>query len=102
MKILGVYPVEAPAPCHLFEIEFDVTAVEYDWGDVTQETPGEPSSNWQVPWDERRLDDNGKRWIFFFHYLDFTRPLLTSEGAIPLPRPGELPKHLQDIKYEEP
>jgi len=102
LKILGVHPIKAPEPCHLIEVVLDAPTSDYDWEKVTQETPGQPQSNWQVPWDERPLDDGGRRWAFFFHYLDCTRPLLTPDGSMPLPKPTRLPEHLKDIEYKEP
>ena len=99
--IRGVHPVESPEPCHLIEVElFD--RAEVDWGAITQEVPGEPQANWQVPWDERPLDCEERRWAFHFHYLDFTRPLLTPEGEIQLPEPTPVPEHLTGIEYEPP
>jgi hypothetical protein len=102
MKIIGVHPVEASESVHLIEAELDRAEPDYNWGQVTQETPSQPHDNWQVPYDERPLDDAGKRWAFFFHYLDTTRPLLTPDGAVRLPQPSALPGHLAGIDYEEP
>lgn len=102
MKIIGVYQVPAPEPCHLIEVEFDAPTIDYDWGKVTQEISGQSRSNWQVPWDEQRLDDGGKKWVFFFHYLDLARPLLTPNGSIPLTKPTALPEQLKNIEYQEP
>jgi hypothetical protein len=102
MKIVGVHRVQAPEPCHLIEVEFDAPTPDYDWGKVTQETPGQPRSNWQVPWDERPIDHEGRRWAFFLHYLDSSHPLLTPDGSVSMPQPTELPRHLQDIEYAEP
>jgi hypothetical protein len=97
MTIIGVHSVDAFEPCHLIEVELDVPI---DWGKVTQEVDGQPADNWQVPWDEQRLDD--KRWVFFFHYLQFDRPLLTPEGPIPVPPKTPLPERLSGIEYETP
>jgi hypothetical protein len=98
--IRGVHPVAANEPCHLLEAELD--AGDFDWGSVTQAIPGEPESNWQVPWDERPLDDEKRRWAFFFHYLDFNKPLSTPDGDVPLPPPTPIPQHLANIDYESP
>ncbi len=102
-RILGIYPVEqAPEPCFLFEIEFDTPVGDYPWEEVTQELPGQPRENWQVPWDERPLDDCGKRWAFFFHYLDLSRKLRTADGELDVISPSDWPQHLSYIEYEEP
>jgi hypothetical protein len=99
--IRGVHPVRAPEPCHL--IEADVPdGHAFDWGKVTQENPTQPRSNWQVAYDEQPLDAAGRRWAFFFHYLDPTRPLLTPAGPVTLPPPTPRPAHLNGIEYLEP
>jgi hypothetical protein len=99
--IRGVHPVEAPEPCHLIEAEL-TQGDSFDWGNVTQEVPGQPRTNWQVPWDERPLDKAETRWVFFFHYLDLERPLLTPESPVELPAETPLPQHLTGIEYESP
>jgi len=99
--IRGVHPFEAPEPCHLIEAELTHYS-SFDWGDVTQEVPDQPRSNWQAPWDERPLDEAKTKWVFFFHYLDLHRPLLTPEGSIELPRVSPLPEHLVKVEYESP
>ena len=102
IKIIGVHPIEAVEPCCLIEAELDPPSTDYDWGEVTQEEPDSPRSDWQVPYDERPLDDAGTRWAFFFHYLDCSRPLLTVHGPVAVPEPSPLPDHLSEIEYEEP
>jgi hypothetical protein len=99
--IRGAHPVEAPEPCHLVEVEL-IDEDGIDWGAITQEVPDQPMSNWQVPWDERPVNTEGSRWGFFFHYLDFTRPLLTPRGEIRLPNPTPMPAHSQGIQNEPP
>jgi hypothetical protein len=103
-KILGVHPIDADEPVHLVELLIEGGANVFDIGDVTQEVTGQPKSNWQVPYDERLLEDSGGRirYAFFFHYLDFKKPLLTPAGAVPLPKPTKQPVHLDDIVYESP
>jgi hypothetical protein len=101
IEIVGVYPVEAPEPCHLVEVRFDEPPDNLDWGKVTQEVDGQPQSNWQVPWDEQPLDEE-THWVFFFHYLDISKPLLTPLGPCELPRPTDLPDYLSATEYEQP
>ncbi|MBN1517884.1 hypothetical protein JXA32_15070 [Candidatus Sumerlaeota bacterium] len=102
INILGVHSVEAPEPCCLIEVELNPPYLDYDWGGITQEDPGQSKDNWQVPWDERPLDAMGGRWAFFFHYLDCSRPLLTPDGPMTLPISSPVPEHLAEIEYEEP
>jgi hypothetical protein len=102
MKIIGVHPVDAPEPCHIIEVELTAPDQEYDWGTITQEIEGQPRDNWQAPWDEQQLGNLGGRCVFFFHYLDHSKPLITPDGPKELPLTTSLPDHLKEIKYEEP
>lgn len=102
IQILGIHSVEgSEEPCHLLHVVLPADA-EFDWGEVTQEVPGQPRSNWQVAYDEQPLDDSRTRWAFFFHYLDFNKPLLTPFGAVDLVPATPLPNQLRHIQYESP
>jgi hypothetical protein len=70
------------AGLHVLEIEVIPSADELDWSEITQRIAGAPTSNWQAPYDERSLSDDGTRWAFFFHFLDCRKPLLTPCGAV--------------------
>lgn len=87
---------------YVLEIFIDDQIEDLNWSEVTQEIPDQPKENWQVPYDEQLLDDTGRRWAFFFHFMDWRKPLLTSFGPITLPKPTELPRHLSFMKYESP
>lgn len=102
MEIIGIYPIVAEDPCHLIEVNIYSNSYEYKWGEVTQEVKGQPIENWQVAYDEQPLDDENKRWVFFFHYLDFTKPLRTPDGEVDLLSPTRFPERLSHIEYEEP
>lgn len=102
IKIIGVHPVVAPQPCHLIELEIGELLSLFDWKAVTQEDPAQPRANWQVAYDETPLNNEGTRWAFFFHYLDFSRPLLTPAGPLEIPAPSLLPEHLRHLQYIEP
>jgi hypothetical protein len=120
IEIIGVYPVpDAPEPCYLVEVRV-LDSPGFDVREFTQEVPGEPPENWQVPDDEGLLNADGDevvptRWpiapellrgnvrlVFFMHFLDFSRPLRTPFGEIPLPEPTEQPERLAIVEYEEP
>ncbi len=101
-KIRGVHPIEAPEPCHLIHVELPPASSSYEWGAVTQEVAGQFRDNWQVPWDEQPLEDSDSEWVFFFHYLDMEKPLLTPDGPVLLPTISPLPDRLKLIAYEEP
>ena len=101
-RIIGIHPVNAPDPCHLIEVQITPSNQEFDWSSVTQEIEGEPNINWQVPWDEQELDASNGQWIFFFHYLNLSKPLITPDGPKILPKTTVIPEHLKNIEYEEP
>lgn len=103
IKIIGVYPVRADEPCHLIELRVRAVKCELRMADFTQKVEGKPRANWQVPYDERVLNDDGTapvgdqfpqlieadendlRLAFFFHCLDFSMPLLSPAGPLQLP-----------------
>jgi hypothetical protein len=118
-NIIGVYNVRSPEPCHLIELELAGVSESIDPIEVTQEIPDQPRSNWQVSWDEQYLATDGtqladpkKPWsqprepnlrlAFFFHYLDFRRPLLTPFGELELPKPKRKPRRLSFLRYQPP
>lgn len=122
MEIMGVYPIKASEPVHLVEILVKDSTSAVEIGKITQELPGQPRSNWQVPYDEKILNADGTRvmadpflerhkpklWIgnvrlvFFFHYLDLSKPLQTPLGDVTLPPESKKPRRLSGIKYEAP
>jgi hypothetical protein len=80
----------------------------------------EPRLNWQVPFGEKYLDQDGMtiigddmelpdlltdttRLTFFFYFLDTTKPLMTPFGQIDLMQKREPPKRIKDlIAFEGP
>jgi hypothetical protein len=88
------------AGLHLIEIEVEPRDCHVEWGAITQPIAGKPSSEWQVPWDER-LVGNGQ-WAFFLHFVQINEPLQTSLGPIQLPAPTSIPPHLARIQYDLP
>lgn len=123
VEVIGVYPVNAPEPCHLIELWVRGSEMPIEMGAFTQEEPGEPCGNWQVPYDEKIMDAAGSgvvadpweigdeesevwkgdvRLAFFFHYLRIDAPLRTPFGSVPLPVPTQMPARLQFMKYGPP
>lgn len=122
IDVIGVYHVEADVPVHLIEILAKNSNGIFDLAEITQEIPDQSRRNWQAPWDEKILDHAGEKiiadyfsarekpelWIgnirmaFFFHYLDFSRPLLTPFGPITLSNECPKPNRLSEIEYESP
>jgi len=121
-RVVGVYPVKADEPCHLVELVIEGSDTPVCVGDITQEIPGLDRAGWQVPWAERLLDRAGEtvlakereleerpgllqgsvRLVFFLHYLDLARPLITPFGALPLPLPSRRPSRLKMVRYQPP
>jgi hypothetical protein len=101
MKVVGVHPLDAPEPCYLIEVEFDVDC-DIDWESITQPSEDVPPLEWQVPWDEQRVHGEENRWAFFFHFLDPSRPLQSKNGVVEIPNITPLPSHLFYITYERP
>lgn len=104
VEIIGVHRVPVDASVYLIEIEVDQSVESFDFGEVTQEIPGQPTENWQVAYDERELrSGEGKvRFAFFFHDLDPGKPLRTSYGSVKVPAVSPIPPHLREIEYEAP
>lgn len=100
IRVVGVHLIDSPQPCHLLEVEAD-SIEDWNWRDVTQ-VCDLPRSNWQVAYDEQATSPDGKRWAFFFHYLDFSKKLQTPAGPVDLPEPSPRPSHLSHIEYWEP
>lgn len=124
VKIVGVYTVRKHKDASLVEVEVDRPPSKVDVGKFTQEEKGADRDNWQVPYDERYLSADGtreigERWeswkpkpgtkepattrlVFFFHFLDSRRPLITPDGNTALPAPTPPPARLAFVKYEPP
>lgn len=90
------------ASVYLLEVSGEDLTRRFEWGKITQEIPSLPRAQWQVPYEERPLDEGRSRWAFFFHYLRPDEPLLTPYGPVPLPTPTPLPAHLREVVYEAP
>lgn len=103
-RIIGVHPVSTKEPTYLVEIEIEGSIEDFDFDEITQEVPDQPRANWQVVYDKRDLVCEGRRarFAFFFHYLDFSIPLLTAFGPVELPSDSPMPDYLQSIIYEQP
>lgn len=70
----------------LLEVEIEPPDAEVDWSAITQPIDGQPPENWQVPWDERRIGEEGNRWAFYLHNVQPYRPLSTPIGECDLPK----------------
>jgi hypothetical protein len=120
MRVLGVHPVEDVDGCYLIEAVVSDATSQPDFGLVTQPRDGHDRPDWQVAYDERLLDSEGRslqadlfvtriddwpseaRVAFFFHDLDVGRPLSTPFGEVTLPSPSDRPTRLAVVAYEAP
>jgi hypothetical protein len=87
---------------YLIEVQLRPPKAKLDWGEITQPRDDRPRENWQVPWDERPIDESAGLWAFFLHYVNLDEPLSTPVGDRQLPSPTPLPSRLASIRYELP
>jgi hypothetical protein len=117
IEVVGIYPVESEQPVHLVELIVHNCNGSIDMLGITQEAPRQPRDDWQVPYEERILDESGStilavpsggspeiwegdvRLAFFFHYLDLSQPLQTPFGALSLPKLTPMPERLMTMPY---
>ena len=125
VSVIGVYTVPDHEDVALVEVGVDRRPSMVDVGQFTQQDPGVDQANWQVPYDERYLNSDGtheigERWaigwdpqpgvvepattrlVFFFHFLDSSRPLIGPDGEVRLPTPMAMPARLAFVEYEQP
>jgi hypothetical protein len=105
LEIRGIHRVAADEPVHLIEVAIDGSFDDVDWGAITQALPNQPREDWQTVYDEQELPalpDGRARGVFFFHYLDLDRELITPAGSLVLPSPTPTPSDLAQIVYEAP
>jgi hypothetical protein len=63
MKAVGIYPIQAIEPIHLVELEIEDDDAFSDIGEITQEIPDQRRDNWQVPYLEQLLAEDGTSLI---------------------------------------
>lgn len=120
VEVLGVHPVPEVQDCFLVEMVVAESASMPDFSDFTQPVAHLPRAEWQVPYDEKLLDQDGTkvvadpwerpapscpaktRMAFFFHDLDPSAPLQTPFGEARLPSPTPMPPRLAMLRYEAP
>ncbi len=122
IEIIGVYPIEDQEYVHLVELIIKDNTTSVNIVGFTQEIPGLPKSDWQAPFSEKILTEDGtvliadsdkeaidnKLWsgnirFVFFLFLDSNIPLSTPFGKLQLPKSSALPERLQNIiVFESP
>jgi hypothetical protein len=122
VDVIGVYPVEPDelypdVPCHLIELAIGESGRAFNMDDVVQIDERIGKDFWQSAYDERFLDAQSLeplpeayeqpdrsvyRVVFFFHFLDLTKPLQSSFGPLALPQPSPRPEHLTFMEWMPP
>jgi hypothetical protein len=104
INIVGNYRI-GNEPWRLIEFHASGLHGALDFDSFTLPVPGEPQSNWQVPWDERILSEDalsGDVHACFFLFVENDGPLQTPAGPIVLPPVSDCPAHLRFVQFEEP
>ena len=86
----------------LIEIEVSPANATIDWSQITQPIEEASPEDWQAPYDEECADPARGRWVFFFHFLDESKPLITQVGDCTLPAATPAPAHLRSKRYDPP
>lgn len=119
IELIGIYQLNHPSIIHIIELQVNEEIQEFDISKFTQEMEGQDKMNWQVPYDEKFLDSDNKvigDWIniptslhaetkivFFFHELNFDKPLITPYGELVISSAIDQPNWMKEImNYEAP
>ncbi len=120
ISLIGIYSVDNEVDVHLIELDIKANFMDIEIDEFTQQKEDIDKLNWQAPYDEKYLNKQGTEiignWLdepkylthmtrltFFFHYLDFSKPLITPFGDIDLKSPESMPARLSSIlKYVQP
>lgn len=116
-ELIGIYKIEGVDSVNLIEIIIKEEINEFDPSELTQEIRGQDKLDWQTAYNEKYLNTNGTkiigddierpknlvsfRVVFFFHFLDVSKPLISQYGLMDLIEIEELPERLKKlIEYE--
>lgn len=113
VKLIGVYNVPNMPEVKLVELLVHTSPENFDIGSISQEIKGLDRMSWQTAYDEKYIDIEGNeikanktapfRLLFFFHYLDVSKPLITQYGYTKLSITGPMPQKLADwVTYSPP
>lgn len=118
VQLLGVYEIKGASDVHLLELNINASPIDVDISSFVQKDDTLPKDSWQTAYDEHFLNTDGTEVIgtfleqvnlagsktrvaFFMYFIDFTKPLLSQYGEIPLSCPSIIPDRLSNIiKYE--
>ncbi|WP_190810383.1 hypothetical protein [Flagellimonas sp. S3867] len=117
-ELIGICSIPNHDEVNLVELVIEENVDDFDPGEITQEQKGHDKLDWQTAYNEKYLDENGSsiigddfdkptglnkfRVVFFFHYLDFNKPLICQYGLVEMNNQvTELSDRLKGIiKYE--
>ncbi|MCH2032292.1 MAG: hypothetical protein MK202_02135 [Tenacibaculum sp.] len=120
IELIGVYDVKENKNVYLVELGIKTNHENVVINKFTQAIDGKDRLDWQTPWDEKFLNIEGTRitgdymdsptdtsnftrLVFFFHFLDFDKPLLTQYGELELSNPEKVPERISSIiEYQKP
>ncbi len=114
IALIGIYSYDLEANLYLLEMEINERPKRIDLCLFYQRIEGLPTGNWQTPYDEHFLTDDGtvvigdffsknsipgdKTHVVFFMFLeDLTIPLSTPYGEIDLSNVQPMPERLNHI-----
>ena len=115
-SIIGVYPVKKHPEVKVIEMTLDCPPSQVDISKFIHPIDNFPKSSWQVPYDEKYLNENGTesiggfcdvpadipytRLVFFLHFVNLAKPLLSPFGRLKFPEESPMPNRLRSIiKY---
>ncbi|WP_343303041.1 hypothetical protein AAHN97_15915 [Chitinophaga niabensis] len=120
VNLIGIYRVAEQPYAYPIELIIKAKPADISVHEFVQRKEGVPRDDWQVPWDEKYLNNEGDtvtgdwlnkpkdvtdttRLTFFLHFVNFKQPLSTPFGDIGLMLPTAMPERLSAIiQYEEP
>jgi len=120
VNLIGLYSVDENPEITLVELLVNKKASEIDICQFTQPTENQPKMNWQIPFLEKYLNQEGTeiigdenslpedfnettRLTFFIYFLDVNKLLLTPFGSISLSKKTNQPRRISEIiKFENP
>jgi hypothetical protein len=118
VELIGIYNIDNEDDVKLVELRINADINSFDAGLITQEIKGTDRLNWQTAYDEKYIDLEGKRIIgddlerpkdlktfqivFFFYYLDLSKPLISQYGLTKLTDFEKMPDRLSNLINYEP
>ena len=117
VKLIGVYIVPGEKDIYMIELIINQAPALVDISSILQKDDAKDKSDWQAPYDERYLDENGEivigdffdhkalprdttRVIFYMYLESLDKPLSSPYGDISLVKPSNLPARLSAIDFE--